>query len=38
MDYFTKSLDLHKKLKGKIETLSKVELLTKDDLSLAYSP
>lgn len=38
MDYFTRSLDLHKRLKGKIETLSKVELRTKDDLSLAYSP
>lgn len=38
MDYFTESLVLHKKWKGKLETKSKVEITTRDDLSLAYSP
>ena len=38
MDYNKKSLELHKKLKGKIEIKSKVNLKTKEDLSLAYTP
>ncbi|KKQ60752.1 MAG: Malate dehydrogenase (Oxaloacetate-decarboxylating) [Parcubacteria group bacterium GW2011_GWE2_38_18] len=38
MDYNKKSLDLHKKTRGKIEIRSKVKLKTKDDLSLAYTP
>lgn len=38
MDYFAESLKLHKKLQGKIDFSSKVELKNKDDLSLAYSP
>ncbi len=38
MDYFKESLKLHEKLQGKIETCSKIELNTKDDLSLAYTP
>jgi len=38
MDYFKESLKLHKKIKGKISTELKLELNTKDDLSLAYTP
>ena len=38
MDYNKKSLEFHKKLKGKIEVKSKVSLKTKEDLSLAYTP
>lgn len=38
MDYFKESLKLHKQWKGKLEITSKVELKTKDDLSLAYTP
>jgi malate dehydrogenase (oxaloacetate-decarboxylating) len=38
MDYNKLSLDLHKKNKGKIEVISKVEINNKDDLSTAYSP
>lgn len=38
MDYNKKSLELHKKFKGKFETKSKVPLKTKDDLSIAYTP
>ena len=38
MDYFKKSLEVHKSLQGKIETRVKAELETKDDLSVAYSP
>ena len=37
-DYNQLSLDLHKKFRGKIEIRSKVPLLTKDDLSIAYTP
>jgi malate dehydrogenase (oxaloacetate-decarboxylating) len=33
-----KAIDLHEKKRGKIEIKSKVELNTKDDLSLAYTP
>ena len=38
MDYFAESLKLHKKYVWKLETSVKMELNTKDDLSLAYSP
>lgn len=38
MDYNTESIKLHKKLNGKLETKSKVSIVTKDDLSLAYTP
>ena len=38
MDYFAESLKLHKKHRGKLETSVKMELNSKDDLSLAYSP
>src|SRR3989338_2878377 len=37
MDYFKESLKLHKQWKGKIEIRSKVQLKTKEDLSLAYT-
>lgn len=37
-DYNQLSLDLHKKYRGKMEIRSKVPLLTKDDLSIAYTP
>ena len=38
MDYFSESLKLHEKHRGKIEVTSKVPLKTRDDLSLAYTP
>jgi len=38
MDYFKKSLELHKKTKGKLGVYSKVKLQNKNDLSLAYTP
>lgn len=38
MDYFKESLKLHEKLKWKIDFVSKADLNTKEDLSLAYSP
>lgn len=38
MDYFAESLKLHKKLWWKLETVSKIKLETKEDLSLAYTP
>ncbi|NDK09862.1 NADP-dependent malic enzyme [Candidatus Gracilibacteria bacterium] len=37
-DYSQKSLELHKKLRGKIGTYLKAEINTKDDLSTVYSP
>ena len=37
-DYNQLSLDLHRKFRGKMEIRSKVPLLTKDDLSIAYTP
>lgn len=37
-DYNQLSLDLHEKFRGKMEIRSKVPLLTKDDLSIAYTP
>ena len=38
MDYNKESLEMHERLKGKIEVKSKVSLKTKDDLSIAYTP
>lgn len=38
MDYFAESLKLHKQYSWKIETSVKMQLNSKDDLSLAYSP
>ena len=38
MDYYKKSIELHKRLKGKIEVKGKVEVKDKDDLSVVYSP
>lgn len=38
MDYSKKSLELHRKKRGKIEIVSKVPLKTRDDLSVAYTP
>jgi malate dehydrogenase (oxaloacetate-decarboxylating) len=38
MDYYQKSVALHKKKRGKIEIRSKVPLKTKEDLSVAYTP
>jgi malate dehydrogenase (oxaloacetate-decarboxylating) len=38
MEYYKKSLVLHKRLKGKIETGIKVDINSKEDLSLLYSP
>ncbi len=37
-DIYTQSLELHKKNHGKLETVSKVKLDSKEVLSLAYSP
>ena len=37
-DYNQEALDLHKENKGKIETKTKVPLLTREDLSRAYTP
>jgi len=38
MDYNKMSLELHKKMKGKISVCSKVPVKTRDDLSTAYTP
>lgn len=38
MDYFQKSLELHRRLKGKIGVNAKINVRTKRDLSLTYSP
>ncbi|MFH1325579.1 MAG: NADP-dependent malic enzyme [archaeon] len=38
MDIKKESLDLHEKLKGKLEVKSKIALKTKKDFSLAYTP
>ena len=38
MDHYQKSLELHKKYKGKLRTNSIVPLETREDLSWAYSP
>jgi len=38
LSVYQESLNLHQKNKGKLEILSKVPLLNKEDLSLAYTP
>lgn len=38
MNYFEESLKLHKEKQGKLETVSKVPLNDKHDLSISYSP
>lgn len=38
MDYFKESLILHRRLRGKIRVNPKMDVRTKDDLSLVYSP
>lgn len=38
MDYFKESLNLHKRLRGKIKIQTKFDVRTKEDLSLVYSP
>lgn len=38
MDYFKESLLLHKRLKGKISITPKIDVQTKEQLSLVYSP
>ena len=38
MDYAKESLRLHGEWKGKIEVVSRVQVRTKEDLSLAYTP
>ncbi len=38
MNYAEDSINLHKKLRGKIKLASKIELNTKDDLATAYTP
>lgn len=38
MDYYRKSVELHKKIKGKLEVRSKIKIKNKEDLSVAYTP
>ena len=38
MNYFEKSLELHKKWKGKFDIKPKMKISSKDDLSVAYTP
>lgn len=38
MDIFERSIRLHEELRGKITVENKLDIRTKDDLSLAYSP
>ena len=38
MDYNQAALELHKRNKGKLETVSKVPVKNREDLSLAYTP
>ncbi len=38
MDYSQKSIELHRSTRGKIEIKSKVDVASKNDLSLAYTP
>jgi malate dehydrogenase (oxaloacetate-decarboxylating) len=38
MDYYKESLKLHRRIKGKIETKSRVKIRNKTDLSIAYTP
>ena len=37
-DIYKKSLEFHKKYRGKIEIVSKIKLDSKEILSLAYTP
>ena len=37
-DHYANSIAMHKKYQGKLETVSKVHIETRDDLSAAYSP
>ena len=38
MDYAQESLELHRKLKGKLDIVSRLPITNKTDLSLAYTP
>ncbi len=38
MDYYAESLALHRALRGKIRVTPKIDVRTRDDLSLVYSP
>ena len=38
MDYAKEALRLHRQWAGKIDYVPKMEIKTKDDLSLAYTP
>jgi malate dehydrogenase (oxaloacetate-decarboxylating) len=38
MDYFKKSLEEHKKNKGKLKIISKIPVTNKEELSIAYTP
>lgn len=38
INYYKKSLELHKKLKGKLEVKSKSKIKNRDDLSTVYTP
>jgi malate dehydrogenase (oxaloacetate-decarboxylating) len=38
MDYGTRSVELHKKYRGKLEVKPVIKVETRDDLSLAYTP
>lgn len=38
MDYAKESLRLHKQWRGKLDTVAKMKIETRDDLSLAYTP
>ena len=38
MDYAKESVKLHKKLGGKLETISKMKIKNKTDLSIVYTP
>ncbi|MEQ1499802.1 MAG: NADP-dependent malic enzyme [Parcubacteria group bacterium] len=38
MNYYKKSLELHKKLKGKLEVRGRAPLKNRDDLSVLYTP
>lgn len=38
MDYYKKSLEIHKENKGKLKVCSKVHVRNKDELSIAYTP
>lgn len=38
MDVYEESIELHKKLKGKLEITPKIKVKTREDLSLVYTP